>query len=106
MITKEDYRHTLHLPQTDFPMKARLSEKEPKMVKKWGESQIHQKMLEKRKNCKSFFLLDGPIYSNGPIHIGHTLNKILKDIVLKYKNLKGFKAPFFPTWTVMACPLS
>ena len=104
-MEKDHYRKTLHLPQTDFPMKAKLPEREPKMVKKWDEDQIHQKILEKRKNAPSFFLPDGPPYSNGPIHIGHTLNKTLKDIVIKYKNLKGFKAPFLPSWDCHGLPI-
>ena len=105
MENTDHYRKTLHLPKTDFPMKARLSEKEPEIVKKWNDNQIHQKILDQRKNSKRFSYLDGPIYSNGPIHIGHTLNKILKDIVIKYKNLKGFKAPFLPTWDCHGLPI-
>ena len=105
MDNKDHYRQTLHLPQTDFPMKAKLSEREPEIVKKWNENQIHKKILDKRKNAKSFFMPDGPPYSNGPIHIGHALNKILKDIVIKYKNLKGFKAPFWPSWDCHGLPI-
>ncbi len=105
MDNKEKYSKTLHLPKTDFPMKAKLSEREPEFVEKWNKNQIHQKVLNKRKDSETFFLLDGPPYSNGSIHIGHTLNKILKDIVLKYKSLKGFKAPFFPTWDCHGLPI-
>ena len=105
MATQDHYRQTLHLPQTDFPMKARLSEREPKIIKQWSEHQIHKKILEKRKNSKPFFLPDGPPYSNGAIHIGHALNKILKDIVIKYKNLRGFKARFLPSWDCHGLPI-
>ena len=105
MNTKENYSKTLHLPQTEFPMKAKLPEREPEIVKKWSENQIHKKILDKRKNSESFFLLDGPPYSNAPIHIGHALNKILKDIVIKYKSLKGFKAPFLPAWDCHGLPI-
>ena len=105
MNAKEQYRKTLQLPQTDFPMKAKLSEREPEIIKKWNEQQIYEKILNKRKDSKAFFLQDGPPYSNGPIHIGHVLNKILKDIVIKYKNLKGFKAPFLPSWDCHGLPI-
>ncbi len=86
-------------------MKARLAQKEPETVRKWSERQIHKKMLDKRKSAPLFFLPDGPPYSNGPIHIGHVLNKILKDMVIKYKNLKGFKAPFIPSWDCHGLPI-
>ena len=105
MPAKDHYRKTLHLPQTDFPMKAQLSQKEPEMVQKWSDSQIHKKMWSQRTKGKVFFVPDGPPYSNGPIHIGHVLNKTLKDIVIKYKNLKGFKAPFFPSWDCHGLPI-
>lgn len=104
-MDKDYYRKSLHLPQTDFPMKAKLSEREPEIVRKWNENQIHKKILEKRKKEKSFFVPDGPPYANGPIHIGHALNKILKDIVIKYKNLQGFKAPFLPSWDCHGLPI-
>ena len=105
MNNKDHYRKTLHLPQTDFPMKAKLAQKEPEIVKQWDENQIHKKILDKRKDSNPFFVPDGPPYSNGPIHIGHVLNKTLKDIVIKYKNLKGFKAPFFPSWDCHGLPI-
>ena len=105
MDAKEHYRNTLQLPQTDFPMKAKLSEREPEIIKKWNENQIHEKIMEKRKKAKLFFLADGPPYSNGPIHIGHVLNKILKDILIKYKNLSGWRAPFIPSWDCHGLPI-
>ena len=105
MDNKDHYRKTLHLPQTDFQMKAKLPEREPEIIKKWSENQIHKKMVEKKKDSKPFFLPDGPPYSNGPIHLGHVLNKTLKDIVIKYKNLKGFTAPFLPSWDCHGLPI-
>ncbi len=105
MKKPDHYSQTLHLPKTNFPMKARLPETEPKIIKKWNENQIYKKILNKRKSSPLFFVPDGPPYSNGPIHIGHALNKILKDIVIKYKNLKGFKAPFIPSWDCHGLPI-
>ena len=105
MDKKKYYRDSLHLPYTDFPMKARLSETEPKMVKAWNQNQIYKKILKKRTDSKTFFLPDGPPYANGPIHIGHALNKILKDIVIKYKNLRSFRAPFLPSWDCHGLPI-
>ena len=105
MNPKDYYRKTLHLPQTDFPMKARLAEKEPELIRQWNENQIHKKILEKRKNSKLFFLPDGPPYANGPLHIGHVPGKVLKDIVIKYKNLQNFRAPFLPSWDCHGLPI-
>ena len=105
MDTKDYYRKTLHLPQTDFPMKAKLPEKEPEIIKKWNENQIHKKILEKRKNSRFFFLPDGPPYANGPIHIGHVPGKVLKDMVIKYKSLQNFQAPFLPSWDCHGLPI-
>ena len=101
----DSYKKTLNLPQTDFPMKARLPEKEPEIIKSWNENQIHKKILEKRKKSKVFFLPDGPPYANGPIHIGHVPGKVLKDIVIKYKNLQNFQAPFLPSWDCHGLPI-
>lgn len=105
MDTKDYYRQSLHLPQTDFPMKARLPEKEPEIIKNWSENQIHKKILEKRKDSQFFFLPDGPPYANGPIHIGHVLGKVLKDMVIKYKNLQNFQAPFLPSFDCHGLPI-
>ncbi|NWF52388.1 MAG: class I tRNA ligase family protein, partial [Nitrospirae bacterium] len=74
-------------------MKANLSEREPKIIEFWEEKKIYKKIQEKNKNNKSYILHDGPPYANGPIHIGHALNKILKDIIIKYKSMKGFYSP-------------
>ena len=86
-------------------MKAKLSEKEPELIKKWENQKIYEAILSQTSQASSFFLLDGPPYANGPIHIGHTLNKILKDIVVKYKNLRGFKTSFIPSWDCHGLPI-
>ena len=105
-MDKSDYfRKTLKLPETSFPMKARLQEKEPEISKNWKANKIHEKMMEKRKSSPVFFLQDGPPYANGKIHVGHVLNKILKDIIIKYKNLAGFQAPFISCWDCHGLPI-
>lgn len=100
----QDYNSTLNLPKTDFPMRANLPEKEPQILEYWENMDIYKKMLEKNKNNPSYILHDGPPYANGDIHLGHALNKILKDIVVKYKNMNGFKAPYVPGWDTHGLP--
>ena len=104
---KEDasFKASLLLPQTDFPMKADLSKKEPELIKGWHKKNIYQKLQDHKKKSKKFFLLDGPPYANGDLHLGHVLNKVLKDIVVKYKNLQGFQCPFIPTWDCHGLPI-
>ena len=104
-MAQKDYRQTLLLPQTDFPMKGKLSETEPKRVRFWEEKNIHKKIQDKNKKGQAFFLPDGPPYANGKIHIGTALNKILKDILVKYKSLRGFKAPFLPSFDCHGLPI-
>lgn len=101
----KDYKATIRLPQTSFPMKGDLNIKEPEMIKVWDEKKIYHKMLEKNKDAKSFTFQDGPPYANGNIHIGHALNKTLKDIVVKYKSMKGFKTQFIPGWDCHGLPI-
>lgn len=101
----KDYKSTIRLPQTSFPMKGDLNIKEPEMIKVWEEKKIYQKMLEKNKIATNFIFQDGPPYANGNIHIGHALNKTLKDIVVKYKSMKGFKTPFIPGWDCHGLPI-
>ncbi len=100
-----DYKNTIRLPQTDFPMKGDLPINEPKIIAKWTSEKIYQKLQEKNKNNPGFTLPDGPPYANGSIHIGHALNKSLKDFVLKYKAMKGFAAPFVPGWDCHGLPI-
>src|SRR5256885_11065735 len=91
-----DYNHTLNLPQTDFPMKADLAQREPAMVRAWEERGTYAKLRELARGRPRFVLHDGPPYANGAIHIGHAVNKILKDIVVKSRSLDGFDSPTFP----------
>jgi isoleucyl-tRNA synthetase len=102
---QEGFSKTLNLPVTDFPMRASLAEKEPLMIKKWTENKIYEQILEKNKGHKKFVMPDGPPYANGSIHVGHVLNKVLKDIIIKYKNLQGFRAPFIPGWDCHGLPI-
>ena len=95
----------LHLPKTDFPMKAKLPEREPKFIEFWQKRNIYQKFINKRKNSKFFSFVDGPPYANADLHIGHALNKILKDIVVKYINLSGKHCPFIPIWDCHGLPI-
>ncbi len=100
-----DYSKTVYLPKTDFPMKANLSQREPDILKLWEKIDIYKKILEKNKGKKFYILHDGPPYANGHIHLGTALNKILKDIVVKYKSLCGFYSPFKPGWDCHGMPI-
>ncbi len=102
---QDGFSKTLNLPITDFPMRASLAEKEPLMIKKWTDTKIYQQMIEKNKGQKKFVMPDGPPYANGSIHVGHVLNKVLKDIVIKYKNMQGFHAEFIPGWDCHGLPI-
>ena len=102
---KMDYSQTLNLPKTDFQMRAGLPEKEPKILEEVFESKhIYEKMLEKNKGKTPFILHDGPPYANGEIHIGHALNKVLKDTIVRYKSLKGYWTPFIPGYDTHGMP--
>ena len=96
---------SLQLPKTSFPMKAKLPEKEPQFIKFWNEKNIYQKLINKRKNEKLFSFVDGPPYANANLHIGHALNKILKDILVKYMNLSGKHCLFTPIWDCHGLPI-
>ena len=100
-----DYSKTLNLPRTKFPMRANLPQKEPQILKFWEERKIYQKIREKRKGSPKYVLHDGPPYANGDIHLGQALNKILKDIIIKYKTMQGFDAPFIPGWDCHGLPV-
>ncbi|BDU50337.1 isoleucine--tRNA ligase [Haliovirga abyssi] len=102
-MDKKDYGSTLNLPKTGFKMKANLPHKEPEILKYWENEKIYEKSLEGKE--LEFILHDGPPYANGNIHIGHALNKILKDIILKYKRLRGYKAPYVPGWDTHGLPI-
>ncbi|ACH40642.1 isoleucyl-tRNA synthetase [Citrifermentans bemidjiense Bem] len=100
-----DYKETLNLPQTNFPMKGNLPQREPEMLKHWEQVEIDKKIEEAGKSKPRYVLHDGPPYANGHIHIGHALNKILKDIVLKSKRMEGFAAPYVPGWDCHGLPI-
>ena len=100
-----NYKQTLNFPQTDFPMKANLAVRELDFVKRWQDTHIHIKQLEQNKNAPSFCLTDGPPYANGDLHMGHALNKILKDVIVKFKSMSGYKALFVPGWDCHGLPI-
>ena len=101
---KKDYGKTLNLPKTDFPMRANLPENEPKVQERVFEKGLYEKMLKKNEGKEPFVLHDGPPYANGEIHIGHALNKVLKDTIVRYKNLKGYYTPFIPGYDTHGMP--
>ena len=100
-----DYKATLHLPQTSFPMKANLVEREPAILRFWEEMGLYERLREQRKDKPRWVLHDGPPYANGHIHIGHALNKILKDFVVKSKSMAGYNAAFIPGWDCHGLPI-
>ncbi|MDN5881900.1 MAG: isoleucine--tRNA ligase, partial [Nitrosospira sp.] len=100
-----DYKKTLNLPDTPFPMRGDLARREPVMLKAWQEKNLYQKIREACKGRPKFVLHDGPPYANGDIHIGHAVNKILKDIIVKSKTLAGFDAPYVPGWDCHGLPI-
>ena len=100
-----DYQKTVNLPQTDFSMKAGLAQKEPALLEKWEKEGLYAKILQKFKGKKSFILHDGPPYANGNIHIGHALNKILKDFIVKMKTMQGFDSHYIPGWDCHGLPI-
>ena len=101
----KDYKDTLNLPGTSFAMKANLPNREPEILKFWDEIDLYRKIRKKSKGKKPFLLLDGPPYANGKIHIGHALNKILKDFIVKSKTLFGYDAPYLPGWDCHGLPI-
>ncbi|NQT47232.1 MAG: isoleucine--tRNA ligase [Candidatus Omnitrophica bacterium] len=100
-----DYKDTLNLPKTSFPMKANLPNREPETLKSWEEGRLYQNILGARKGSKKFILHDGPPYANGDIHMGHALNKILKDIIVKFKTMEGYLTPYVPGWDCHGLPV-
>ena len=105
MAEKNDYKDTLNLPRTSFPMKAGLPQLEPRLLARWREENIYQKILDHRRGAPAWILHDGPPYANGRIHMGHALNKILKDIIIKSKTMAGFRSPYVPGWDCHGLPI-
>jgi len=100
-----DYRDTLNLPQTDFPMRGNLPQREPDILAKWEEKRIYEKVGKAREGKEMFVLHDGPPYANGDIHLGHALNKVLKDIIVRYKTMMGYNSPYIPGWDTHGLPI-
>src|SRR5438034_3842523 len=100
-----DLKATLNLPKTEFSMKANLPQNEPKWLEFWEKLCIYEKVRESRRGDPTYVLHDGPPYANGPIHLGHALNKCLKDFVVKSKNMAGFDAPYIPGWDCHGLPI-
>jgi isoleucyl-tRNA synthetase len=99
------YRDTLNLPKTSFSMKANLVQKEPQMRKQWAKQDIYRQIRDARQGAPLYTLHDGPPYANGDIHMGHVINKVLKDFVVKYKTMTGFDAPYVPGWDCHGLPI-
>lgn len=100
-----EYKGTMNLPTTEFPMRAGLAKSEPVRLKKWEDAHVYEQVLEQNKDNTPFILHDGPPYANGPIHIGHALNKILKDTILRYRSHKGYFTPYVPGWDCHGQPI-
>ncbi|PZU58366.1 MAG: isoleucine--tRNA ligase [Sphingobium sp.] len=105
MTDQPDYKSTVFLPQTDFPMKAGLAQKEPAIAARWAEMDLYGKLRAKRKGRERFILHDGPPYANGDIHMGHAMNKVLKDIIVRSQSLLGKDAPYVPGWDCHGLPI-
>ena len=101
----QNYKETLNLPKTDFPMKAGLATREPEILRKWEESGLYEQIQTARTAAELFVLHDGPPFANGDVHMGTALNKILKDLVVKSKTMAGFRAPFVPGWDCHGLPI-
>ena len=100
-----DYKKTLNLPSTKFAMKANLPQREPQQLKEWEEKKIYEKLREQSKDKKTFILHDGPPYANGHLHMGHAINKILKDIIIRSRQMAGYNAPYVPGWDCHGLPI-
>ncbi len=100
-----DYKQTLNLPKTDFPMRGNLANREPKMLADWNQQELYQHIREHSAGRPKFVLHDGPPYANGDIHIGHVVNKVLKDMIVKSKQLAGFDSPYVPGWDCHGLPI-
>jgi isoleucyl-tRNA synthetase len=101
----EDSKYKLNLPETNFPMRGDLAKREPAWLKEWQDKKLYQRIRKARQGAKKFILHDGPPYANGDIHIGHAVNKILKDIIVKSKTMSGFDAPYVPGWDCHGLPI-
>src|ERR1700694_732655 len=101
----QNYKETLKLPKTDFPMKASLTTREPEMLKRWNEAGLYDQIQKARAGAELFVLRDGPPFANGDVHMGTALNKILKDLIVKSRTMAGFRAPYIPGWDCHGLPI-
>jgi len=101
----QNYKDTLNLPRTDFPMKANLATREPEMLARWQKQQVYDRIQETRSEAELFVLHDGPPFANGDVHMGTALNKILKDMIVKSRTMFGFRAPYVPGWDCHGLPI-
>ncbi len=104
-MQQQDYNQTLNLPQTEFPMRAGLPQREPQMLAEWEQNKLYEKLMEKNAGKPKYVLHDGPPYANGNIHIGTALNKIIKDMIVRYRNMTGYQSPFVPGFDTHGLPI-
>src|SRR5436305_3235842 len=104
---KKNCKDTLNLPQTAFPMEAKLVQNEPARLKKWQEERLYERLLTARANSPKgkWILHDGPPFANGDIHIGHVINKVLKDVILRFRTMQGYQTPYVPGWDCHGLPI-
>src|SRR5580698_4147187 len=102
---KKNYKTTLNLPQTAFPMEAKLVQSEPVRLKKWEAMRLYEEIQTRSKNDKKWVLHDGPPFANGDIHIGHLINKTLKDVILRFRTIQGHQTPYVPGWDCHGLPI-
>ena len=104
-MSEKDFKDTLNLPNTKFPMRGDLVKREPARIEHWKKSDLYGRIQKKNAGRPKFVLHDGPPFTNGDVHIGTALNKILKDVILRYKSLKGFATPYVPGWDCHGLPI-
>ena len=104
-MQQQDYNQTLNLPQTEFPMRGNLPQREPQFLEKWDNEHIYEEIVKKNEGKPRFVLHDGPPYANGNIHIGTALNKIIKDMIVRYRNMSGYQSPFVPGFDTHGLPI-
>src|SRR5687768_7216236 len=102
---KKNYKDTLNLPQTAFAMEAKLVQNEPARLKKWKEMNLYHKLMEARQGSERWILHDGPPFANGDIHIGHLINKTLKDVIQRFRSMQGKQTPYVPGWDCHGLPI-
>ena len=105
MEEKKDFKGTLFMPKTDFPMRGNLPTREPEVQARWNDLDLYNERMKANDKKESFVLLDGPPYANGNIHMGHAMNKVLKDFIIRYKSMSGFKSPYIPGWDTHGLPI-